>query len=76
MHWFLAEESSSNLKTYLLNIWVYKLSFCYFHHDEIYLLHENVHEFSLEGLYKTWKECWNGRLQIWGQKSNTCKQKP
>ena len=53
MHWFLAEESSSNLKTYLLNIWVYKLSFCYFHHDEIYLLHENFHEFSLEGLYKT-----------------------
>ena len=30
---------------------MYKLSFCYFYHDEIYILHENFHEFSLEGLY-------------------------
>ena len=53
MHWFLAEQSSTNLKNNLLNICVYKLSFCYFYNDEIYLLHENFHEFSLEGLYKT-----------------------
>ena len=53
MHWLLVEQRSTNLKTYLLNISVYKLSFYYFYHDEIYLLHKNVHEFSLEGLYKT-----------------------
>ena len=52
MHWFLVEQSSTNLKTYLLNIYVYKLSFCYFYLDEIYLLHENFHELSQEGLYK------------------------
>ena len=52
MHWFLAEQNSANLKN-ILNICMYKLSFCYFYHDEIYLLHENFHEFSLEGLYKT-----------------------
>ena len=39
--------------TYILNISVYKLSFYYFHHYEIYLLHENFHKFSLEGLHKT-----------------------
>ena len=27
-------------KTNLLNIWMHKLSFCYFYHDEIYVLHE------------------------------------
>ena len=27
-------------KTNLLNIWMHKLSLCYFYHDEIYLLHE------------------------------------
>ena len=52
MHWFLAEQSSTNLKN-ILNICMYKLSFCYFYLDEIYLLHENFHEFSLDGLYKT-----------------------
>ena len=52
MHWFLAEQSSTHLKN-IVNICVYKLSFCYFYHDEIYLLCENVHEFSLEGLDKT-----------------------
>ena len=45
MHWFLVKQSSTKLK--------YKLSFCFFYLDEIYLLHENVHESSLEGLYKT-----------------------
>ena len=53
-HWFLVEQSSTNLKSInLLNICVYKLSFCYFCHDEIYFLHENFQEFSLEGFYKT-----------------------
>ena len=55
MHWFLVEQSSTNLKTYLLNIYVDKLSFCYFYYDEIYLLLESFHEFSFEGLYKTLK---------------------
>ena len=31
---------------------VYKPSLYYFYYDEIYLLHENFHEFSL-GLYET-----------------------
>ena len=31
---------------------MYKFSFCYFYHDEIYLLHKNFHEFSLEDLLK------------------------
>ena len=53
MHWFPAEQSSTNLKTYLLNICVYKLSFRYFYHDEIYLLHDIFHDFLVEGLYKT-----------------------
>ena len=44
MHWFLVEQSSTNLKN-ILNICMYKLSFCY-------LSHENFHEFSLEVLYK------------------------
>ena len=44
MHWFLVEQSSTNLKN-ILNICMYKLSFCY-------LSRENFHEFSLEGLYK------------------------
>ena len=52
MHWFLAKQSSPNLKN-ILNICVYKLSFSYLFHDEIYLLHETFHEFSLERLYKT-----------------------
>ena len=53
MHWFLAKQSSTNLKKNLINIHMHKLSFCYFYHDEIYLLHENFYEFSLEILYKT-----------------------
>ena len=73
MHWFLAEQSSVNLKN-ILNICVYKLSFCYFFHDEMYLLHENFHEFSSEGLYKTENDCWNGKPQISSQKSNTPKK--
>ena len=52
MHWSLEEQSSTNLKN-ILDICVHKLSFCYFYHDEIYLLHENFNEFSLEDLYKT-----------------------
>ena len=36
---------------------MYKLLFCYFYHDEIYLLHETFHEFSLEDLYKTLNDC-------------------
>ena len=52
MHWFLVEQCSTDLKN-ILNICVHKLSFCYFYHDEIYVLHENFHEFSLESLYKT-----------------------
>ena len=52
MHRFLAKQSSTNMKTYLLNICVYKLSLCYFYDHEMYLLHENINEFSL-GLYKT-----------------------
>ena len=51
MHWFLVKQSSTNLKK-TLNTCLYKLSFCYFYHDEIYLSHENFHKFSL-GLYKT-----------------------
>ena len=42
MHWFLVEQSSINLKN-IVNICVYKLSFCYFYHDEIYLLQEIFH---------------------------------
>ena len=74
MHWFLVKQSSTNLKK-TLNTCLYKLSFCYFYHDEIYLSHENFHKFSLEGLYKTQiiEKKWNGKLQIWGQKSNTPK---
>ena len=53
MHWFLAKQSSTNLKKNLINMHMHKLSFCYFYHDEIYLLHENFYEFSLEILYKT-----------------------
>ena len=41
--------------------------------NEIYLLQQNFHEFSLEGLYKTYNNCWNGKLKIWSQKSNTSK---
>ena len=52
MHWSLAEQCSTNLKN-IRDICVYKLSFCYFYHDEIYFLHKNFNEFSLEGLYKT-----------------------
>ena len=53
MHWFLVEQSSANLKN-ILNICMYKLSFCYFCHDEI-------------------NDCWDGKLQIRSQKSNTPK---
>ena len=45
MHWFLAKQSSTNLKKNLINMHMHKLSFCYFYHDEIYLLHENFYEF-------------------------------
>ena len=62
MHWFLAET----WKTLTKYICAYKLSFCYFHHDEIFLLHESflLHE----------NGCWNGKPQIWSQKSNTPKK--
>ena len=50
MHWFLPEQSSTNLKN-ILNICVCKLSFFYFYHEEIYLLHENFHKFLLKSLF-------------------------
>ena len=50
MHWLLPEQSSANLKN-ILNTCVCKLSFFYFYHDEIHLLHENFHEFLLKSLY-------------------------
>ena len=43
---------------------MYKLSFCYFYHDEIYLLYENSHEFSLEGLHKMIAEMENHKFQV------------
>ena len=52
MYWFLVEQSSVNPKN-ILNIYVYKASFCYFYQDDIYFLHEYFHKFSLEGLNKT-----------------------
>ena len=33
-HWFLVEQNSTDLKN-ILNICVYKLSFCYFYHGEV-----------------------------------------
>ena len=53
MYWFLVEQSSVNPKN-ILNVYVYKASFCYFYQDDIYFLHEYFHKFSLEGLNK-WK---------------------
>ena len=59
-HFFLEEQSSTYLKTYLLNICVYKHQFCYFYHNEIYLLHENFNSSSPLTIYKvcvmTYKE--------------------
>ena len=52
MHFFLEEQSSTYLKTYLLNICAYKHQFCYFYHNEIYLLHENFNSSSPLTIYK------------------------